>query len=219
MILTQALSQSKATELHVAFDNKYISEGRNQLSAGGIYWVGGIHELNQNIAVNIGYGVASKTKANYDEFYIGFTYTNTFEGLDYSLGYTRLEFFEDNLSDDEINLALSYTELEWFTPILNVIYGAQSNGYFIDFGGQKDITLNEDLTISPHILFAHDFGYASAGINGRNHTSVGATVNYTITQQFAISGIFERTFGHSTIKKEGNGANQLWGGLRFIYKW
>lgn len=217
--MTQALTQSKASELHVAYDNKYVSEGRNQLSAGGIYWVGGILDLSQNVAVNIGYGVASKSHVNYDEFYIGVTYNDTFKGFDYSIGYSRLEFFKDNINDNEFTLALSYTELEWFTPISNIIYSVESDGYFFDFGGQKDITLNENLTISPHIMFAHDFGYASAGINGRNHTSVGAILNYTSTPQFTISGIFEQTFGHSTIKKEGNGANQLWGGLRFIYSW
>jgi hypothetical protein len=209
----------KADEAYVAYDSKYISEGRNQLGSGGIYWLGGIHDLNHNMALNIGYGVASRSNVNYDEFYLGVTYSNTYEGLDYSIGYTRFEFFQDKISDDEFTLTLSYTELDWFTAIANALYSAESGGYFLELGGQKDIRLNDNLAITPHILFAHDYGYASAGVKGRNHTSVGTTLNYAISNELTISAIFEQTFGHSTIKKEGNGANQLWAGLRFIYHW
>jgi hypothetical protein len=213
------VSPIQASELAVGYDSRYVSEGRNQLTAGGIYWINGVHEVNENLAVSLGHGLAQNTDVDYDEFYLAIEYAYSLAGFDYSIGYTRFEFFKSNESDAEITLGLHYTQSDFFTPFSNIVYSVEADGFFVQIGAQKDIELNEKWSIASHVLLAFDFAYASPKEDGYNHTSVGASFTYASTQRFAIRGIFEQTFGGSIINNESNKANQFWSGIQFIYSW
>jgi hypothetical protein len=213
------MSCAQASELDIGYDSRYVSEGRNQLSAGGIYWINGSHEVNENISLGIAYGLASDSQVNYDELNLIIGYSNSVEGFDYFIGYTRLEFLEDNESDDEISFAIEHTETDLLTPFANLVYSVEVDGYFIDIGAKKDFELSDKLSITPHMLMAFDFGYASAEKGGSNHAAIGASLAYSLSKHFVINGILEQTFGRNTIKKEVDKANQFWSGIHFTYSW
>lgn len=211
--------QVQATELDFGYYNKYISEGRNQLTTGGIYWLKADHELSDGLSVKFVYGLASESKANYDELNLSLDYASSIEGIDYIVTYTRLEFFEDKASDDEISLGLILTTTEIFSPFTNAVYSRKENGFYLEFGGAKELQVDENILIIPHVLVAYDFGYASAEQDGYNHTSIGATFAYAVSQKITIMGLVEKTFGGSILADEGRQTDQLWSGASIVYSW
>ena len=219
VLLLLMISQTQATELDIGYDSKYVSEGRNQLFSGGIYWINGSHDIDENVSIAVAYGVASNSDVNYDELNLSISYANSADGFDYYAAYTRLEFFEDNASDDEISFGAAYTEFESFTPFSNFVYGLEADGFFIDIGAEKEFQLSNELFFTPYAIITFDYGYAGGGKNGHNHTYFGARVNYTLTQNATIGAIFEQTFGGSVIAKEGNKTDLFWSGVHFIYSW
>ncbi len=213
------VSTASATEVDIGYGSRYISESRNQLSSGGIYWISGLQEINENLALGIAYGFSASSDDRYDELNLVVQYNNSLAWMDYTLGYTRLEFFEDNESDDEISVGLTHTEIATFTPFANFVYSVEAGGFFAEFGGEKDFQLNEQVSITPHLLVAYDFGYASGEQDGYNHTSIGATLNYAVSEGFSICGIVEKTIGGSIVKREADKADQFWSGIHATYSW
>jgi len=210
---------SQATELNAGFGSRYVSEGRNQLSSGGIYWVGAVHNINENMSLGIAYGLGSDSTANYDELNLSAVYSNSAASFDYTLAYTRLEFFKDNASDDELSLSIAYTEIALFTPLSNLVYSVAADGAFIDIGGEKEFQINRDFLITPYILVAYDFGYANGQEEGYNHTSIGVSLNYIVSENISITALAENNIGGSIIQREGAKTDQFHSGIYLSYIW
>jgi hypothetical protein len=213
------ISQVNATELGVRYSSRYISEGRDQLTSGGIYWLNGSHKLNDKLSINIEYGFSADDSANYDELNFAIEYASANTSFDYAITYSHLTFFEDDVSDDEISLRLSYKKIEAFSPFANVTYGKEENGFFIEVGTSKQFQINEAIFITPHVLFAYDYGYVNSRREGYNHTSIGAVFTFVLSKTLTVNGIIEQTLGGTILKSEGEKADQLWSGVHLVYSW
>ncbi|MFT4937994.1 MAG: hypothetical protein ACI88A_001017 [Paraglaciecola sp.] len=132
-------------EFDIGYDSKYVSEGRNNLDVGGIIWASGAASVNENVSDFAAYGVATDSSVDYDEFNLGLEYSFSSGDFDYYLGYTRLEFFEDDESDNEIGFSLVWNGNKAFTPFADFMHATGAGGNFVQLGLEQEIKLADKL--------------------------------------------------------------------------
>ncbi|SDJ89443.1 hypothetical protein SAMN04488540_11524 [Ferrimonas sediminum] len=216
LALASAPALAAEYEIDLGYDSKYISEGRDNLDKGGIYWANGAAAFDNGITLSAAYGYAADSDVNYDELNVGIEYG--FEVGDFSLyaSYTRLEFFEDDESDNEWGAGIAYGGLEWFEPFATYVYSTEAEGSFVEVGIQRDFSINEALTFSPYVILGLDYGYASPEHDGANHTAVGATLAYQLNDTWAISAVVEHQKADKDVELDvGNDDGHTWGGVHF----
>ncbi|TKB47937.1 hypothetical protein FCL40_14440 [Ferrimonas sediminicola] len=214
IVLALASFSAAAAEYEVDFgyDSKYISEGRDNLEKGGIFWLNGAAGFANGITLSAAYGYAADV--DYDELNVGIEYG--FEMGDFSLygSYTRLEFFKDDETDNELGAGLTYGGLAWFEPFVDYVYSSEAEGGFLEIGIRREFTINETLTFTPYVIAAFDYGYASPEHDGTNHSSYGATLAYRLNDTWTMNAIVEHQEGHKDVKLDvGHHTGHLWGGL------
>lgn len=206
-------SYAVSGELDFGYDSRYVSEGRNNIEQGGIAWLQLSHELNSSISVVGLYGAGD----NYDELNLGLVYSQTYADIDYYVSLTRLEFFQDNASDNELGIGAAYSFEQLFTLAVDSTYSTESNGAFVEFSLISDVAINSDLTFSPYIKAGLDFGYASDNKKAYNHTSLGASVNYSHSAELGLYLVVEHAVAGSQVRSETNEHNLDWIGLHLVY--
>lgn len=210
-------SYALSGELDVGYDSRYISEGRNNLVEGGISWFQLSHELSPSVALVGLYGVGK----DFDELNISLVYSKTVADVDYYVSYTRLEFFQDNLNDNELGLGAAYA-LSTHVPItmaVDAVYSTEATGTFVELSLASEVALNRDLTLSPYIKIGLDFGYASAGKKGHNHSALGAVFRYGYSDWLSLNFLLEHSIAGSHVERETKQNNQSWFGLHFVYRY
>lgn len=213
LVMTATFANSG--ELDVGYDSRYISEGRNNLVAGGITWVQLNHDLKNGLSLLGLYGAGK----DYDELNLGIVYTQTYSDVEYYFSYTRLEFFEDNLHDNELGLGAGYS-FSTAIPLrlaVDAVYSIEAHGMFVEFSLGSDLTVNEALVISPYIKAGLDVGYASDGKKGHNHSALGAVVAILQSDSLSYNLSLEHSIAQQHVKKETNQKNHSWFGFHLVY--
>jgi hypothetical protein len=95
----------------------------------------------------------------YDGLNFRLIYSQTYSDVDYYFSYTRLEFFQDNLQDNELGMGTEYSFLT--TTLLNLaadaVYNIEAVGAFVEFSLGSEIAIYKDLMLSPYIKVGLDF--------------------------------------------------------------
>jgi hypothetical protein len=196
-------SQTAETELifDLGWDTKYISEGRNNLDNGGIYWATTALQYDDlTLYTTVGRGDSHA----YIEWNLGFEYGVTIgDALAASVGYQHLRGYGDlDCSDNELFASLSYITIEWLTPSIAYTYSTAAAGYFIEASLRSPWQLTEKLTLIPYITQAFDFQYATEAHNGSNHFQFGIEAEYPLPSQLVLSGHISHTIAQADIKQE-----------------
>lgn len=204
-------------ELDIGYDSRYISEGRNNLVEGGIAWFQLSHELAPTLSLVGLYGAGK----DYDELNFSLVYSQTYSDVDYYFSYTRLEFFEDNLNDNELGAGAAYSFLTSIPLNLtaDAVYSVEADGTFIEFSLGSEIAIYDDLVISPFIKAGLDFGYASANRKGHNHSALGAVFTFIQSDSLSYNLLLEHTISREHVKKETNQKNHNWFGFHLVYSY
>ncbi|MEC4727553.1 hypothetical protein HWQ46_18575 [Shewanella sp. D64] len=187
--------------LDLGWDSNYISEGRNNLDKGGIFWsTAAVQYKNINVYTIVGRGDSQ----HYTEWNFGIEYGfNLTENFAASLGYQRLEFYGDERAfDNEIFGSLEYTAVDWLVPSVNYTYSTQAAGYFVEVSLHSNWELLHGLTISPYVTQGFDFQYTTEEYDGANHFQLGLEAEYLLSQNISLSGHIDRTFAQEDIKLE-----------------
>lgn len=132
-------------EFDIGYNTKYVSEGRNHLVDSGINWLNGSVNINDNISVVAAYGLPSNSDVDYDEFNLAIEYGFSSGDFAYYIAYTRLEFFKDDESDNEIGVGVAWNSNEIFTSFADFVYATEAEGAKLFY------QLKEDLAISAFI--------------------------------------------------------------------
>jgi hypothetical protein len=212
LVLTHSLANSG--ELDLGYDSRYVSEGRNNLIEGGITWAQLSHELSNSLSAVSLYGAGKE----YDELNFSLVYSQTYSDVDYYFSYTRLEFFEDNLNDNELGVGAAYSFLTSIPLSLaaDAVYSVDAGGTFIEFSLESEITVYGDLTLSPYIKAGVDFGYASADKKGHNHSALGAVFSYIQSDTLSYNFSLEHSISRQHVKKESDQKNHSWFGFHIV---
>ncbi|MBY5994155.1 hypothetical protein [Ferrimonas balearica] len=210
-------AQAVEWEFDLGYDSKYISEGRDNLDQGGIYWAGGAAALDNGLTFSAAYGYAADSDVDYDELNLGIEYGFELADFGFYVGYTRLEFFEDDESDNEISAGVAYGGLSWFEPFVDYVYSTEAEGSFVEIGIQREFGLTERLALTPYVIAGLDYGYANPDHDGQNHMAVGAELAYQFSENLGIVGVIEHTEAHrQVVRDEGIEEEQTWGGIHLV---
>ncbi len=195
--------------IDLGWDSKYISEGRNNFEDGGIYWATAAYQYNDfTFYATLGRGDSNA----YIEWDIGIEYGfNLSDNLKAAIGYQHLQGYGDNDCDDnELFASLSYTQWQWFTPLLSYTYSMEAAGYFIEASIHSSWPITPKLTLTPYITQAFDFQYATEEHDGVNHLQLGIEATYELQPQLTLSGHLSQTFAQKDIEQEaGNSSSDL----------
>lgn len=198
---SQAENQELEAIFDLGWDSKYISEGRDNLSNGGIYWAtAAIQKDNFNIYATVGRGDSE----HYTEWNFGIDYSfNLSEHLVGNVGYQRLEFYgNERANDNELFSSIEYTQFDWLVPSLSYTYSTEAAGYFVEFTVHSDWALTESFTISPYITQGFDFQYVTEEHNGANHLQFGIEAEYVLINHWVLSGHISHSIAQEDIKLE-----------------
>lgn len=185
----------------IGWDSSYISEGRNNLDNGGIYWAtASIQKNNLNLYATVGRGDSQ----NYTEWNFGLEYAfNLTDNLGGSIGYQRLEFYgDDRCSDNELFGLLEYTAVDWLIPSVSYTYSTESAGYFVEVSIHSNWELTTNFNVSPYITQGFDFQYATEEHNGANNFQFGIEAEYILPNQWVLSGHVSHSIAQEDIKLE-----------------
>ncbi|MCK8045135.1 hypothetical protein MSG37_09570 [Shewanella sp. 1CM18E] len=185
----------------LGWDSKYISEGRNNLDKGGIYWAtAAIQKNNLNVYATVGRGDSQHyTEWNFGIEY-GFDLTDNLSG---SVGYQRLEFYGDERAhDNELFSNLEYTAVDWLVPSISYTYSTEANGSFVEVSLHSNWELAQGFTVSPYLTQAFDFKYATEDHDGANHFQFGIEAEYLLPNNLVLSGHISHSIAQEDIKLE-----------------
>jgi hypothetical protein len=206
-------------QVSVGFDNRYISEGRDNLQSGGIYWASWAKEFNDNVLFASTYGWSEEGISNYDELNLTLIYQNSWAGIGYSFSATRIEFFADDLSDNEIGLDLTWLTQSGAEPFFNFVYSTEQNGYFTTLGVSTQYQLNPKVTLAPYLSGSYDNGYIVEANSGYTSTNVGAVMTFSWNQSLLINLQLEQSIGGHLVRVEPESKNDIfWFGMHLVTK-
>ncbi|MGE6650349.1 hypothetical protein ACQKE0_13825 [Shewanella colwelliana] len=208
--ITNIIAHSDAQPLEfildMGWDSEYISEGRNNLDHGGIYWgTAAVQYQDLVIYTTVGRGDSE----TYTEWNFGLEYGfSIVENLEASIGYQRIEAYGDERgSDNELFASLSYSAVEWLTPSMAYTYSTEAGGYFIEASLHSSWPVTEQLTLTPYVTQAFDFQYATEAHNGPNHFQFGIEAEYQTSSNLVLSGHISHTLAQEDIKQEQQGSH------------
>lgn len=222
-ILNSKLSAANVpltANIDLGWDSKYVSQGRNNLAKGGIYWMNtSIQYGNLTTYALVGRGDSQA----YTEWNIGLEYAlDLSEHLEANLGYQRIEGYSSSrCQDNELFAELAYTTKPWLVPSVSYVYSTEAAGYFVELSLHSYWQVTEQFTLSPYVTQGVDFKYRTEEHNGRNHLQFGLEASYNLTENMNISGHISHSIAQADIEQEAatNGdfssQDQTYAGIHF----
>jgi len=202
LIATSALAQDQPTVgLDIAWENHYITEGRNNLARGGIAW-GVINVEKNDLGV---YAIVGRAdQVNYVEWNLGLEYSlHLANNMDATVGYQRLAFYgDDPCTDNEFFGALTMNGLTWFVPAINYTYATEAGGYFVELSIHSPWEINQDFTLTPYLVQGFDFQYSSEEHDGANHFQFGLEAKHQLSDSMALSAHISHSIAQEDIKQQ-----------------
>ncbi|WP_435805509.1 hypothetical protein [Shewanella psychromarinicola] len=161
--------------LDVAWDNHYITEGRNNLD-----------------------------QVDYVEWNLGLEYTlHLANDIDATVGYQHLAFYGDEpCSDNEFFGALTINGRTWFVPAINYTYATEAGGYFVELSIHSPWEINQYLTLTPYIVQGFDFQYSSEQHKGANHFQFGLEAEHQLNDSMTLSANISHSIAQEDIKQQ-----------------
>ncbi|MCL1051306.1 hypothetical protein L2755_16980 [Shewanella abyssi] len=190
----------------LGWDSNYISEGRDNLDKGGIYWAtAAVQTESLSLYATVGRGDSQ----DYTEWNFGIEYGfNLTDNLAGSVGYQRLEFYGDERSfDNELFGVLEYAAVDWLVPSVSYTYSTEAAGYFVEVSIHSNWDLAESFTVSPYITQGFDFQYVTEEHDGANHFQFGVEAEYEMPNHWVLSGHVSRSIAQEDIKLEARNNN------------
>jgi len=194
----------------VGWDSKYISEGRDNLEVGGLVTFETAVEKS-GFCLGAWYGFGDSE--DYDELNLYGQYGFALGPFESYVGDTRLEFPEEDASDNELSAGTAYAASPRLTPAVDYVYSTEADGAFVEVSLRSEISLSrERVTLCPYVLEGLDFGYVSGDYDGPNNFQVGVELCWRLSEHLALSGYAARSWAHVNLEREGLG-DESWGGL------
>ena len=201
--LAHAASEAPTYNMTLLSESKYISEGRDNLEDSALLSIEGTAEWQ---GATLGLWYATGESEAYDELNVFIEYGFELGIVDASLGYTRLEFLEDDGHDNEISVGIAINSLAWLTPALDYVYSTEADAGFLEVSLRAEFKLcKEGPTFEFYVLEGFDFGYASDDYDGSNNVQAGIEFSAALTNRLSLVGSLAHSWALEDVKKEGLG--------------
>ena len=180
----------------LAYDSKYVSEGRDNLEEGGIgsvtaEWAA---PTDGDGEVVFSGWYAEAIDDAYSELNLGVSYGWSLEKLDIGIGYTWLDFAEDDETDNEISLELGTSLHDDYNVGAAFTYSTEAEGTWIDLEISKEF-VQDKFAYSPYLLLGINAGYVSDEHDGLNNLQMGLHIATELSDGFELGGYIAYTIG------------------------
>ena len=192
-----------AFDFTTTWESKYVSEGRDNLEDGGILAFEAAAEWR---GLTAGAWLAAGDSESYEELNLYAEYGFELGPVAAYAGHTRLEFLEDDESDNEISAGIAITDIPYVIPALDYTYSTEADGGFVELSFRSEAELLDGrLALEPYVLEGFDFGYASEEYDGPNNFQVGIDFGLEITDQISVIGSAAHSWAHGDVRRDGLG--------------
>ncbi|MGE6315511.1 hypothetical protein ACQKC1_06940 [Shewanella baltica] len=194
-------SQALAVTLDLGWDSQYVSQGRNNLQDGGIYWLNtAVQQGNITAYALVGRGDSQA----YTEWNIGLEYGfDVAENLEANVGYQRIEGYSNSrCHDNELFAELAYTAEPWLVPSASYVYSTEAAGYFVEVSLHSYWHVTDQLSLTPYITQGFDFKYRTEEHDGRNNLQFGLEASYQLSSCMSIDGHISHSIAQGDIEQE-----------------
>jgi hypothetical protein len=211
------LGDNVALSASLAWDSRYVSEGRDNLDGDGL--AGATVELGWR-GLTLGSWYASSPDNGYDELNLCASYAVEFGALEAALGYTYLDFPADDADDHEVGLGLALADLPGgFELGLDSYYSFEADGAFFEAAAARPVELGRLLSLTPSAVLGANAGYMAAGHDGLNNAALlleaslplkpGVSLTAYIGHNWAINSDSEKYADDESLKDFGFGGLAL----------
>jgi hypothetical protein len=201
-------------ELTAAYDSKYVSEGRDNLGDGGLIGYEGVASFENGLAVGAWFAYSTDDQVDYEERNYFAEYGFAAGPVEAYVGYTHLSF-NDGSHDNEFGAGIASTELP-VTLALDYVYSVEAEGSFVELSLSKDFETDMGLVITPYVLQAFDYGYATEMNDGDNNTQIGLGVSKEVAMNVTVGAHINHSFAGDDVDKDGLG-DETWGGASITF--
>ncbi|QSX40803.1 hypothetical protein [Shewanella cyperi] len=165
--------------LDLGWDSQYVSEGRDNIGRGGVWWGGAAVSVDSLTA----YATLARGDSEFfSEWNLGLEYELPL-GDDWrgSLGYQRVEIVADEpFSDNEWFASLAWWLEPRLVPVVAYTYSSDAAGYFVELSLYSHWQLTESLELTPFVTQGLDYQYMTELHSGRNHLQWGVKAIWTL---------------------------------------
>lgn len=207
---SQAASQPESLDVSVNLrhDSKYVTEGRDNLTAGGLRTA--LIQANEN-GVTMLASIAEGTKGDYQEINYGIEWAWTGRVYEGYLGYTRLKFEQNgqDSKDSKTTFGIN-TRHSAIRLAADAIYSKRAKGYFVELSARKDWTIKKSV-IYASAAAGIDHDYASTDHHGENHYQINLGTILPMNQHYAFDAYASRSFAGKGIEADGLDDLDFWG--------
>lgn len=191
-------------------DTAYVTEGRDNLGRGGM--------MSYEVGADFGNGLSTAVwtandlsdQVDYTEINGGLEYAFNISSLEAYVGYTYLGF-NDGSSDNELGFGIATTELP-LTLGFDYRRSSDADGGFVELSGRKEFVSSNGISITPYLMYALDYGYASEAHDGHNHTQIGVDLSKEIMPDVELFGYYATAFSGQDVENDGL-KDETWGGI------
>lgn len=168
------------------WESRYVSEGRDNLDGAGI----------QTTNIDIKYGFFELLLWNgwgydseYDELNIIPTLNYKYNNFKAYLNYKRIQFFEDDESENDVGSGISYHGLPYDGFLgFDWYHSFEADGSFYELSLGSNFEPVQKVSLVPTFVFGINNNYISDGHDGANHISLQLNGEYEIAKQFNLTG-------------------------------
>lgn len=211
------------------WESKYASEGRNDLTNGGIYVMG---TSVGYAGLEVAFDYIGGDKEQYSEVNIGASYGFEFQGVEYSFGYTRLEFTHEgnrrDKADNEWNGGVGYELSTEFTPFSlllsgDYVYSTDAEGGFFEIGLSIGTPkLFGFFNLSPYASQSFDLGYRTQENDSPNNFQFGVEAEMEIVENLSLVGHISHSIKQKDVNEEIKADGEVkaagtWGGVSLAF--
>ncbi len=194
-------------------DSKYISQGRDNLSKGGLYSTYLEAETGNWYA---GAWAATGSEADYDERNLWLSRSITFGQFELLPSFTYLTFSEDDSDDHEYSLELIANSNEQSAVSLLYTYSKFSAGGFWELKLQQEFNYYQVLSLTPKFVLAQNDGYIRNEHKGLNNAILGIDFHYSLGVNLALTGYYSHSWALN--KKRGESLENItWYGIGLVF--
>lgn len=195
-----------ATDAAVGWQSRYITEGRDNLTDGGLVTAQASHGVGGwSGTAWLGVGDA----VDYQEVNLTVAYDGHVGPVAWTAALTRLLFEPDDATDTELSLDLALP-IGPTALTTSIVYSDVANGTFVLLGAERSWTLADDgLVAAAFVRQGLDAGYASPRFDGASHTTMGGRYTQPLTATTGLQAELSHSIAGPDVRRAGGG-DQTW---------
>ena len=183
-LLHNAEKETPLGHLHLSYESRYISEGRDNLDGDALLTTSAEFSLGA-VSTGVWYGVSPEQR--YEELQLSLGLTREWGDWSGYVTYTYLETLVDHQHDNEIGLGVAWAGLPaGVEATLDAYYSFDADGWFGELGLNREFELSQKWNISLSGVLGINQGYIADGHDGVNHVAALVETHYQLNDSITL---------------------------------